>query len=92
MTNFAGLPGADLVAQGLDDLRAGRVTLASLLVSVGSPRLASLGIDVPDPLPGPEHALYALLAEQHGDDAHSQYNALIRRLVSFERALECESH
>jgi hypothetical protein len=30
--------------------------------------------------------LYEVLSEQYGDAAHSRYNALIRRLVSFERA------
>jgi hypothetical protein len=30
--------------------------------------------------------LYLLLAETHGDAAHSRYNALVRRLVRFERA------
>jgi hypothetical protein len=34
----------------------------------------------------PEQSLYRLLSEQYGDAAHSRYNALIRRLVSFERA------
>lgn len=29
------------------------------------------------------------LAEHDCDSAHSRYNALIRRLVSFERAAEC---
>ena len=50
----------------------------------------SLGIPVPD-IEAPEHRLYELLAQADSDAAHSQYNALIRRLVSFERALECES-
>ena len=35
--------------------------------------------------------LYLLLAEDDSDSAHGRYNALIRRLVSFERALECAS-
>jgi len=35
--------------------------------------------------------LYALLARDNPDAAHSRYNALIRRLVSFERALACAS-
>jgi hypothetical protein len=39
----------------------------------------------------PEHRLYELLAREEPDSAHSRYNALIRRLVSLERALECES-
>lgn len=84
-----GIPGNDLVREGLADLEAGRETAASLLVSVGASRLQRLGLRVPAPFPSPEHRLYALLASTHGDAAHSRYNALIRRLVSFERALEC---
>jgi hypothetical protein len=61
-------------------------SLESLLVSIGAPRLGQLGFEVRDPFPAPEHRLYDLLAERHGDAAHSRYNALIRRLVSFERA------
>jgi hypothetical protein len=37
----------------------------------------------------PEHRLYLRLAADDSDSAHSRYNALIRRLVSFERALAC---
>jgi hypothetical protein len=37
----------------------------------------------------PEHRLYALLAADDSDSAHARYNALIRQLVSFERAAEC---
>jgi hypothetical protein len=49
-----------------------------------------LGLELPDNLPGdPEHRLYALLAESDSDSAHGRYNALIRRLVSFERAAAC---
>lgn len=36
----------------------------------------------------PEIALYRAVAAKHPGDAHSRYNALVRRLVSFERALE----
>ena len=35
--------------------------------------------------------LYELLAQEDPDSAHSRYNALIRKLVSFERAAECVS-
>jgi hypothetical protein len=83
------LPGADWIRSGLADLAQGRETEAALLVSIGAGRLRDGGLDVPPGLPDPEHRLYRLLSEKHGDDAHSQYNALIRRLVSFERALEC---
>ncbi len=33
------LPGEDLIEAGLEDLRAGRDTIAALLVAIGSPRL-----------------------------------------------------
>lgn len=82
------LPGEDLVNQGLADLRAGEETAASLLVSIGYPRLRALGLELSRPFPNAEHRLYLLLSRDHGDAAHSQYNALIRRLVSFERAAE----
>lgn len=83
------LPGADLVADGLADLRAGRRTVAALVVSIGAPRLRSLGFEVPTTLDDAEHGLFDLLAESDPDAAHGRYNALIRRLVSFERAAAC---
>jgi len=49
------------------------------------------GVAVPVAIPDADLLLYAALAREHGNDAHSQYNALVRRLVSFERALECAS-
>ena len=49
------------------------------------------GFDVADTPYFPEDRLYEKLASSHGDGAHSQYNALIRLLVSFERAAECVS-
>jgi hypothetical protein len=83
------VPGETLVADGLADLREARETDAALLVSIGAPRLRRLGFDVPAPLPDPEHRLYERLARSAGDAAHSRYNALVRRLVSFERAWPC---
>lgn len=83
------LPGGELVQKGIEDLRQGSESVEALLVSVGAPRLCGAGLEVPSPFPDPEHRLYLRLAREHGDDAHSQYNALIRRLVSFERAMEC---
>lgn len=85
----ASLPGADLIQRGLADLDAGIESLEALLVSVGAPRLRALGLDIPPPFPTPEHRLYEQLAAQDSASAHSRYNALIRRLVSFERAREC---
>lgn len=84
------IPGADFIEQGLEDLLGGKETIPSLLVSIGAPRLARLGIVIPGTVfSTPEHRLYALLAGSEPDSAHSRYNALIRRLVSFERALAC---
>lgn len=85
------LPGRDLIARGLQDLEAGEETVPALLVSIGAPRLRFLGIVVPRPIPQPELRLYLRLHQEDPDAAHGRYNALIRRLVSFERALECAS-
>ena len=83
------LPGHDLIEQGLEDLAARTETAAALLVSIGAPRLRQVGVDVANPISGSEHKLYELLSRTDSDSAHSRYNALIRRLVSFERALSC---
>jgi hypothetical protein len=90
MMDLAGFPGGWLVAQGLADLAQGRESEASLLVLVGAPRLRRAGIAVPAiDIEGVEHRLYARLAAEHPQAAHSRYNALIRLLISFERAVEC---
>jgi hypothetical protein len=83
------LPGGDLVAKGLEDLAASRETVESLLVSIGAPRLRNRGIPVVAPVPDAEHRLYERLAREDPASAHSRYNALLRRLTSFESALEC---
>jgi hypothetical protein len=86
------LPGGDLIEKGLADLHAGRETIEALLVAMGAPRLRTIGLDLPRNLPeNPEHRLYHLLALDDSDSAHSRYNALVRRLVSYERAAECVS-
>ena len=82
------LPGGELIEAGLDDLRQGRESVPALLVSIGSPRLRRLGFDIPDTFDEPERRLYALLVRDDSASAHGRYNALIRRLVSFERAAE----
>lgn len=80
------------MASGLEALRRGDMTVEALLVLVGEPRLRAAGLDVPSPASptatSPEIALYLAIEREHPADAHSRYNALIRRLVSFERALE----
>lgn len=84
----ADLPGHELVAEGLVDLAEGRESESGLVVAMAAPRLRALGFDVPE---GggerPSHRLYELLAEK-GQGAHSRYNALVARIVSFVRAAE----
>lgn len=88
-TPLSALPGGDLVEKGLADLVAGLETLEALLVAIGADRLRAAGLDVPEVrIAEPEHRLYALLEAEDPAAAHAGYNALIRRLVSFERAME----
>ena len=87
--DLTAFPGGDLVQEGLADLARGEETIPALLVSIGAPRLRRLGLPVPETaVPSPEHRLYEKLAESDPDSAHSRYNALVRRLVSFENAAE----
>lgn len=88
MTSFT-MPGHDLVDAGVRDLTRGVESVESLLVSLAAPRLRALGVDVPTPLADPEMRLYRLLAKRHGDAAHARYNALVRRIVSYQRAVAC---
>jgi len=87
--SLTALPGGDLIEAGLADLARGEETIPALLVSIGAQRLGEAGLDVPRVITGAERRLYDVLAREDTDGAHSRYNALIRRLVSFERALEC---
>jgi hypothetical protein len=88
--DLTAFPGGDLVQEGLADLARGAETVPALLVSIGAPRLRRLGLPVPQTtFFSPEMRLYEQLAEADSDSAHSRYNALVRRLVSFENAAEC---
>jgi hypothetical protein len=83
------LPGHELVSEGLADLAAGRESESALLVAMAAPRLRAVGLDVP--VGGgerPSHRLYELLSAEGCNDAHSRYNALVARMVSFARAAE----
>lgn len=85
-------PGEEMIEEGLHDLLEGKETVFSLLVMIGAPRLRRLGVPIPEiSIESPEHRLYQKLSKIDPDAAHSRYNALIRRLVSFERAAECDS-
>jgi hypothetical protein len=88
--SYEALPGGDLIQKGLRDLASSRETEEALLVSIGAPRLRAAGVPVPgNAFEDAERRLYELLAREDEDSAHSRYNALIRRLVSFEDAAEC---
>lgn len=85
-----GLPGAELVRAGVDDLLADRETTLAALVTMAAPRLRLVAVDVP-PARGdsnPSHRLYELLARTDPATAHARYNALVGRIVSFARAAE----
>lgn len=45
--HLEGLPGGELVAEGLRDLAAGQESVAALLVQIGAPRLSALGLQIP---------------------------------------------
>ena len=82
-------------AAGAPNAHAPEFPIEALLVAIGARRLRRAGVRVPE-VPGlpdqPELALYEAVARQHpAGDAHSRYNALVRRLVSFERAAEALS-
>ena len=87
---MTGLPGEDLLRQGLADVRANRDTIAAYLVHIARPRLSEAGLlprNISDGCAEPEIQLYRLLRSEKGD-AYSRYNALLRELTSFEMALE----
>jgi len=87
---IAGLPGEELVRQGLADFKAGLCTIPACLVRIARPRLSGAGL-MPQTAPSQcsEHELQLHeLLKQEGGDAYSRYNALLRELVSFENALD----
>jgi hypothetical protein len=80
------LPGVEIVRAGLRDLARRERSIDAFLVSMAAPRLRRLGVRVPEGFAHPEDALFDLLEDAHGNAAHSRYNALVRRIVSFARA------
>lgn len=89
---MTGLPGAEIVAPGLEDLKAGRTTVAAAAVELAATRLRTAGVDVPSGIPPQDrpaaHRLYGLLVEELGDGAYSRYNAILGRMVSFSQSAE----
>ncbi|MGH2914841.1 MAG: hypothetical protein ACRDMX_07625 [Solirubrobacteraceae bacterium] len=81
-----GLPGGELIEQGLADLRAGSRSPEAFLLSRFYGRLAQVGVALPaDPLPDPDRGMYLALEERYGSGAHSVHNSMTRRLLSYLR-------
>src|SRR5262245_46182550 len=88
------LPGGEILREGLSDLTAGVRSACALLALIGAPRLARHGIRIPEGVSRsvlPEHELYDLLTTEHGPEAYRYYRSWVRRLVSLENALDCQS-
>ena len=87
------LPLQEAIEAGLRALAnppGSEATLPELIVSIGAPRLRSLGYSLARTVPNPEKRLYEFLFRKHPEKSvHSLYNSWIRRLVSFERAASC---
>ena len=82
-------PGADLIAPGIGAVERKEITTEGLLVTVATTRLRDLGLAIPDAadaIKEPNLALYTAVCEAGG--GHSDYNALIQRIVSFANAAD----
>lgn len=82
------LPGSELVERGIRDLAGRRASREALLLSRFASRFADVGLPLPASLDDPDRRLYELIAATEGTGAHSAYNALTRRIVSFLEAAE----
>jgi hypothetical protein len=91
VVELEGLPGAELVRQGLDDLAARRHSVPALLVAGASTRLRRVGLEIPPhEIREAELSLYRALCNESSGGAYARYNALLAELTSFARALERE--
>jgi hypothetical protein len=84
------LPGAEIVLEGIADLKAGRMSVNALAVQSAAPRLRALGLkagETEGEIPA-AHRLYQQLQRDLGDGAHSRYNAILGRVTSFAQAAE----
>jgi hypothetical protein len=87
------LPGGERIQKGLNDhLTGSPETIDGLLLSIAHTILRDLGVPIPldTPTPEPELALYEALGRTDVPDPYAAYNALLRELISFRRALERE--
>jgi hypothetical protein len=88
--DLKGLPGAEIVLQGIRDLEAGRTSANALAVQCAATRLRGIGLNAPGvdgDIPA-AHQLYSLLNDELGNGAHSRYNAILSRVASFAGAAE----
>lgn len=84
------LPGYEIYQKGIADMESGRESSEAYAVAIGALRLRAASIPVPESafsFHEPHLELYRYLKKQ-GGDAHSEYNSLMRRLVSFEASCE----
>jgi len=77
----------ELLRDGLRDVTRGIESIPALLVLTAAPALRSAGVDVPDVPLSSDNRLYEIVAAEHGDGAHSHYNALLRSIVRATRAV-----
>jgi hypothetical protein len=85
------LPGYELIQKGLEDLRLNTESYYTALLYSAETRLLKLGIELSGKRPdNPAMDMYSLLKSEFGEGAHSKYNALNRRLLSFCKAREME--
>jgi hypothetical protein len=84
------LPGEEIVRAGIADLKAGRDTVEANAVLMAAVRLRAAGEEVPPAARDQPaaHRLYDQLAREDSRGAHSRYNAILRRVISFARARE----
>lgn len=79
-------PGGDLAHKGFADLKAGVTSKESLLILMCRSEFERLGMPVEWSATKPgavEADLYRLIQREVGDEAHSVYNSLQKRILSF---------
>ena len=80
--------GKQLVDKGVSDLGRRTQSIEALLVSIRAPELRDLGYRIEAPIESPQERLYELLAADDEESAPIRYRALLRRVRTFQRAVE----
>ena len=91
--DLSSLPGSEFILKGISDRDEGLLTAESLLIEIGQYRLSKWIECIPAPLTDrtdewAEIRLYNFLCDSGVIDPYRYYNSLLRKLVSFEQALE----